>query len=220
MMAVLLSLVIVNFGGFRIDRNMSIAQNELITNLKKAQSYTLSSRLVANNQPGQFFILQFDGQNPTQYKLQALYNITATPTPPSLVDVETFKLPIGVRLATPAPVKIYRTVTPLVQPDPSVSAVTCSLIAFKAPFARTFFNGYVTDVYLPDTGCSYRNLNNDDYQKLLNYVVNVDGNRTSTDSYAVIQLTDTTGTKIKKVLVRGVTGVICPTQDGVTCSSN
>jgi len=209
---ILLSVVAFNFSGFRIDRNLSIAQNELETNLRKAQSYTLSARVVSGIQSGQFFILKIDSQNPTQYQLQAIYNITATPTPPTLVDVESYQLPLGVQFASTSPVTVYRNVLPNVQTG------ACALVGFKSPYARAYFNGYVSDIS-SNTGCTFNNFMGDDYLTILNYVANVDNYRTSTDSYAVIQLTDSTGTKVKKVLIRGVTGVICSTQDGVTCSN-
>lgn len=211
-LGLLLSVVAFNFSGLSIDRNLSIAQNELITNLRKAQAYTLSSRTVAQNQSGQFFIIKIDASNPTQYKLQALYNINATPTLPQLVDVESFNLPGGVKFGS-SPVTINRNVTPLIQTG------ACSLIAFKAPYARVYLNGFVSDASA-NTGCTKNDLVTDDYAKLMQYVTNSDNYRTSTDSSAVIQLSDNSGQKIKKVLIRGVTGLICATQDGVNCSNN
>lgn len=205
-LAILATLVTANLGGLRIDRNLKIAQNELVTNLRKAQSYTLSSRLVAGNQSGQFFILKFDAQNKTQYKLQAIYNIFATPTLPTLVDtIETFQLPPGVVLAaSPSPVTIYR--GPL-----STQSNACGLVAFKAPFAKVYLN----------SGCNFNNFasSNDDYGSLLSYVANIESSHTSADSYAAIVLTDSSGTNRRQVLIRGVTGVICPTLDGQSCSN-
>jgi prepilin-type N-terminal cleavage/methylation domain-containing protein len=211
---IMTSLVTVNLAGFRVDRNLTIAQTELVTNIRKAQNYTLSARQVSGNQSGQFFILKFDYASSTQYQLQALYNITATPTLPTLVrNVETYNFPKGVQLSSTSPVTIYR------DPSygPTTQSGTCALVAFKAPFARVYLNGYIASK--PTSGCTDNGGINDDYANLMNFVVNVTNNNTSTDSYAVITITDTTGLKSKKVLIRGVTGVVCPTQDGVSCSN-
>lgn len=209
-MGVMLGLITVNFAATRADRNLTLAQNELVTNLRKAQSYTLSSRMVAGNQSGQYFIDVFDSGNPTQYSLQSIYNIFATSTTPTMLTVETYQLPAGVFLASPTPVTIYRSVIPLTQTGP------CAMVAFKTPFARIYLNGFIS---YPNTGCRFNNFINDDYINLLNFVINVPNYTTSSDSYAVITLTDSSQTKTRKVMVRGVTGVICPTQDGISCSN-
>jgi prepilin-type N-terminal cleavage/methylation domain-containing protein len=203
-LAILAGLVMVNFAGLRTDRNLNIAQNELVTNLRNAQSYTLSSKLVSGNQSGQFFILKFDAAKPGQYGLQAVYNIFATPTLPTLVDnIETYRLPAGIQVAA-APLTIYRS-------PYTVQTPACGLVAFKAPFARVYLN----------SGCNFNNFNGsgDDYNSLLQYVVNTENSHTSADSYAVIQVTDTKSNKSRYVLVRGVTGVICPAAYDVPTSS-
>ncbi|MDE2312088.1 MAG: prepilin-type N-terminal cleavage/methylation domain-containing protein [Patescibacteria group bacterium] len=202
-LGILVGLVTVNFGGLRIDRNLTIAQNELVTNLRKVQAYTLSSRVVGADQPGQFYILKFDSANPTHYVLQTMYNITATPTPPTLVpSAETYVLPPGVQVSS-TPVTIYRSKLPTTQ------TTACSLVAFKTPFAKVYLN----------SGCNFVNFNSgDDYQGLINYVTNVDNIDASTDSTAIINLTDNTGKYSRQVMVRGATGIICPTTDGVNCS--
>lgn len=205
---VMVGLVAVNFNSFKVERNMKIAQNELITNLRKAQAYTLSARVVPGGQSGQFFILKFDGQNPAAYSLQAMYNIFATPTPPTLVTVEDYKLPDGVKFSSSSALTIYRDVFP------ATVAVPCGLVAYKAPFGKVYLNA----------GCNTTSPafgSDDDYASLMNYVVNVAGadSHTSTDSSAVIKLTDDTGKREKKVLIRGVTGLICPTVDETNCSN-
>jgi hypothetical protein len=135
--------------------------------------------------------------------LQAMYNIFATPTPPTLVELETINLPQGIQMDAPQPVRVVRNFFPTNQ------IYSCALLAFKTPFARTYMN----------TGCNSSSFDsNDDYQKIINYATNSSGYPTSTDSYMVITLRNPEGTKNRKVLIRGVTGVICPTLDGVTCS--
>ncbi len=207
-MAVMLLLFTVNLPGQRVDRNLNIAQNELVTNLRKAQSYTLSARQLPNGQYGEFFLLKFDGataQSRQVYTLQAIYNASATPTPPGLVSVESYTLPPGVQVSsTPVTITMEDSTVPHVQ------AAGCSLLGFSAPFAQVYFNA----------GCVSNNFQSgDDYANILNYVVNTSGYNTTTDSYAVITLADSSGLNIRQVMVRGVSGIICPTKDGVSCSN-
>lgn len=206
--AVLASLVTINLPGFRVDRNLNIAQNELVTNLRKAQSYTLSAHEVAPGQSGQFFILKFDGSVSGQnsYTLQALYNIGSSPA--SKVDVETYQLPPGIRVSS-TPVTIF-VPSPT---QPPIQATVCSLVSFKSPFARVYLNA----------GCNvssppFQPLT-DDYQNLINFVTNTNNYHTTSDSYAIITLLDATGAKSRQVMIRGVSGVICPAVYNTSTSS-
>ncbi len=199
-------MVTVNLPGLRVDRNLNIAQNELVTNLRRAQSYTLSSHVVPGGQSPQFFILKFDAgsqQSRQKYTLQAMYNVTSSPV---LVDVENYIMPPGIQVSS-TPIRIYAPAGI----TPSVQAPACGLLAFGSPFAKVYLNA----------GCNISNFQPlvDDYANIINYVTNVNNYHTTTDSYAVITLTDAGGTKFRQVMVRGVSGVICPTKDGATCSN-
>lgn len=205
-MAIMVSLFTINLKGSGIDRGLTIAQNELVTNLRKAQSYTLSSREAAPGRSGQFFILKFDASTPTKYVLQAMYGISATPTPPTLVDsMESYQLPAGVQLAL-IPLTIYR------PPNifPASTPVSCGLIAFKGPYAKVYLNGNL------DGNCHSTTphfvSNYDDYENILEFVANTSNYSTTVDSSAVIKLTDSSGTKARYVMVRGASGLICPAQ--------
>ncbi len=217
-MAIMASLFLANFAGTRDDRNLLLAQSQLVTNIRSAQSYTLSARQIATNQNGQFFVLKFDNLSPFQYSLGALYNITATPTLVS--NFETYQLPPGVRLSASNPVTIYRP-TGITPPTTTPS---CALLGFKAPYAKIYMNGdFSGDVTGDANGsCHFTSpsLATDDYGHILQYVTNVANYPVTTDSSMVITLTNADGTKFRKVMVRGVTGVVCPTQDNSTCSSN
>ena len=43
-MGILATLMIVNFAGQRVSRSLLLAKNETVTNIRKVQSYTLSSK--------------------------------------------------------------------------------------------------------------------------------------------------------------------------------
>jgi hypothetical protein len=110
-----------------------------------------------------------------------------------LVDkLETYQLPSGIQVSS-TPVTIYRS-------PYSTQAASCGLVAFKAPFARIYLN----------SGCIFNNFADDDYNSLLQFAVNTENSHTSIDSYAVIQIIDSNSQKSRWVMVRGVTGVVCP----------
>ena len=75
-MAILATAVIINIAGQRNNRNIIIAENELVNNIRTAQSYTLSSRVLPSGQSAQYYVLKFDFSEPSQYILQAIYNVS------------------------------------------------------------------------------------------------------------------------------------------------
>jgi prepilin-type N-terminal cleavage/methylation domain-containing protein len=203
-MAIMLSLVLANIGGTREARNMRIAQNELVTALRKIQSYTLSSRNINNDQPVNYYLIKFDYSKPTQYTIQAIYNVSSAP---KLADVETIKFPGGVRLAFSNPITIYRSASPTTQVPAS-----CTVFGFLAPFAKAYFADGCTITSPPSIVAG------DDYKQILDFVSNTASYPVSTDSNMVIRLSNTAATLSSKVLVKGVIGSICPTVDELTCS--
>jgi prepilin-type N-terminal cleavage/methylation domain-containing protein len=192
-MGILSGLMIVNFAGLRGARNLKIAQNQLVTGLRKIQSYTLSSRNISSNVPAQFYLIKFDRNNPRQYIIQAIYNVT---TAPKLIDIETVKLPDGIKLAVTDPIEIDR--QPL---GPSINdqkPSTCALVAFRAPFAKVIMND----------GCSYANFINDDYTKIKDFVANNDSITASSDSVMTIKLYEEQKGTVRTVTVNGISGLI------------
>ncbi len=199
-MVIISTLIIVNLAGLRAGQKLKIAENELVTNLRKVQNYTLTSRVVGGNQAVQYYIIKFDLSNPYQYVIQAMYDVSSSP---KLNDnIETIYLPSGIRFSSASPVIITRPVSPFSQtPDP-VSG--CVLIAYKLPFAQTLLSN----------GCKRNNFadaSTDDYKNILNFVGNVTGlpgNTVSADSRIDIKLSDEKGTITKTVTVQGVSGLI------------
>jgi prepilin-type N-terminal cleavage/methylation domain-containing protein len=215
-MVLLVSSLVINLAGQRAPRDLKIAQSQLVSNIRLAQSYTLSSRLLPSGQNAQFYLLKFDLQNPTQYTIQAVYNASVSP---QLTDVQTIQLPANIRLAAISPIAIDR--FPATDAyDPSYpptdanrylqkpGANGCALIAFAMPFAKVIFNG----------GCTQTNWdqNSDDYAKIVNFQANTPcvtvGSPTpctaSTDSIMTITLTDSANSLSKTVTVNAITGGI------------
>lgn len=202
--AFLFSGLIVNINGQRAPRDIKIAQNELVSNLRKAESYTLSARNLPSGQPAQYYVVRFSLANPTEYVIQAISNVSSSP---QLQDVETIKLPINVKITA-------LTVTQRLLAPATQNSTACALVAFVAPYGKVLFN----DGCSPSSFTSpYVILPSDDYQKLVNFQTNVQciNNLTpppnsctaSTDSIFTITLTSSAQAGLQKqVIVNGVTG--------------
>jgi len=200
-MAIVLGIVIIDFSRQRTERDMKIAQNELVTNIRKVQSYSLFSRNVGQLEPAQFYILKFSASTPDRYFIQA---ITDASSSPKLNFMETVMLPKNIVFASSNAFMIDRPL-PISDPPPS----SCALLAFKSPFGKAYVNdGCVQNSFL--TG--------DDYKKIIEHISNINSQTVSTDTDLLITLAFKNGGTGKKVIVKGVVGLVCPTVDGTTCS--
>ncbi len=203
-MALLASALTLNLNSTRASRNVKLAQSQLVSDIRKVQSYTLSARTV-QNQSVQYYLIKFDFSQPTQYTIQAVYN--ADSSPQYVQDVETVRLPADIRLAASQPVLISRSVNPTAQ-----YPAACGLLGFAEPFGKVYFNDGCSPTPLPAQ--PYTLASSSDYYKLLTYVANTacdnNGNppvcTVSTDSNMTITLTDTHNTVSKTVTVNGITG--------------
>lgn len=205
--AFLFSGLIVNINGQRAPRDIKIAQNELVSNIRKAESYTLSARNLPSGVPAQYYVVKFDLSKPTQYVIQAIYNVSSSP---KVLDLETIKLPSNVKIT--AINVTQRLLAPATQTLNTSTA--CALAAFVAPYGKVIFNSGCDPVSF--TG-SYIIQSTDDYQKLVNFQTNVQcGDNVnpppatctaSTDSIFTITLTNTAKASLQKqVIINGVTG--------------
>ena len=196
-MAIIGGAVIANYAGQRTSRNLRIAQDELVTNIRKAQSYSLSSRQIPGGITAQYYILKFNTASSSKYVLEGMYNVK---NPPAQVqDIETINLPQNIVIGSV-------TVN-------GGSPLNCILLAYQLPFATILVNSSCngTEPGLVTTG--------DDYNKISNFIVN-NGATVTSDSKIVITLKDKNGALSNKTLINGTTGVICPTSDGLTCQGS
>jgi hypothetical protein len=126
-----------------------------------------------------------------------MYNTYSTPI--YLQTSQTVNLPLGVTL-----------LSPIVN---NVSS-SCALIAFQLPYANILNNSSCTGA--PPTVNS-----GDDYQKIINYIVNNPATTVTSDTSVVLTLHNNAGSVY--VLVNGITGVVCPTANNTappTCLSS
>ncbi|HVY67941.1 MAG TPA: prepilin-type N-terminal cleavage/methylation domain-containing protein [Patescibacteria group bacterium] len=220
-MGIMLTLVTLNLNGLSAGRNLRIAQNELVTNIRQMQNFALASRSTPNGKPADFYVIKFNAAAPDQYTLQAIYDAQ---TAPKVIDVQTVKLPPGIVFqsyddsAGQYPVYINR-------PGSSTQYITssgCALVAFKLPFGKILANN---GCYLPSNP-NVRTSPPDDYSKFIIYRLNIEsdptgtGSTVSADSTIIISLIDQKKTQPPRmVLIQGQAGLICPTADGSTCQA-
>ena len=85
-MVILATVMVINLAAQRTSRDIKIAQNQLVSYIRQAQSYTLSARTLPSGESVQFYVLKFDLNKPTQYTLEAVYNVSSSP---QLQDIQT-----------------------------------------------------------------------------------------------------------------------------------
>jgi|SRR3989338_386821 len=201
-MVLIIGIVIIDFSRQRPERDMKIAQNELVTNIRKVQSYSLFSRNVGQLEPAQFYILKFSTATPDRYFIEA---ITDASSSPKLNSMETVLLPKNIVFASSNAFMIDRP-SPILDPT---SPPSCALLAFKSPFGKAYVN----------EGCVQNSfLSGDDYKKIIEHISNINNQTVSTDTDLSVTLGFKNGGTTKKVLIKGVVGLVCPSVDGTTCS--
>ncbi len=213
-MVTLISVLSINLAGQRDARNLAIAENELVSNIRKIQSYTLSARTPPSGQIAQYYLLKIDITRPQKYTIQA---ITQAFSQPAVEDMETINLPANIRFAASSPVIITNRLNPATQNI--FSSPACAVAAFAAPFGKIILNDGCSPANLTT---SPQNLNlSDDYRsKIINFQSNTvcdagNGNppippvcSASTDSFMIMTLSDFTGAISRRVTINGITGAV------------
>ncbi len=123
MMLLLLSVIIANFGSLGKTRNLNIAKNNTISDIRRVQSLALASKDVSTGIPSGYYGLRFDTQTPSLYSFISQDNTGLDQT-----IITTSKLPPNVRLTSISVLKANgATVLP--------SAID---IYFKTTYGRVF----------------------------------------------------------------------------------
>lgn len=124
-MILLSSLVIMNWNNQRSTRNLTIAHNELITNIRKVQSYAVSSRNTPENEAAKFYLIKFENGS-SNYNIEAVtadFTIAAKP-------IEQVTLPANI------------TVSRLVLIDSAGQDVdyNCTYLIFSVVYGKSYFS--------------------------------------------------------------------------------
>ncbi len=208
-MMILTTAIVINLNKQRASRDVKIAQNQLVSDLRKIASYTLAARTAPGGRSAQYYLMRFDLTKPDRYEILAITNAASSPI---LESVEIIKLPANIKFDSAAPIIIsQRLASPASQ---SFASSDCALVAFKAPFSKVILNKGCAITTAP-SGISLTNTS-DDFAKIINFQTNVscDINNNppacsaSTDDLMTIKLADTANTVFRTIIINAVTGAI------------
>lgn len=124
-MVIIATIGIVNWNAQRSSRTLTIAQNELITNIRKIQSYAVSSRNTPDNQAVKYYLIELTEGN-SSFTVKAAVGDNYT-----ISDVETISLPSEVSLTN---ISVESQAEALYAPS-----VACKYIVFSVIFGKTYF---------------------------------------------------------------------------------
>ncbi|HEX3099356.1 MAG TPA: type II secretion system protein [Patescibacteria group bacterium] len=122
-MTLIMGALAIDFASQRTKRNIVLAKNETVTNLRKAQSYTLSSRDISAGVPAKYYVVNFT-TNSTSYTIDSIDNNYSYHS-----AVETINLPTNIKVSS-------------IQSNGST--YTCMQIVFSAPFGKIYAYGSST----------------------------------------------------------------------------
>lgn len=136
----LTSFFLVNYSGRNTPRNLGIARDNLVSDLRTAQSYALASRdITPGVTPSSDYGLVFSTASPTSYSF--IGDDNATPANRSTLTARTF------------PSRIYISAINITRSDTTVTAATSLQILFTTPYSRvlqTYSGGVVSATKDPD----------------------------------------------------------------------
>ena len=116
-------MVVISFNRQRVNRNVVIAQNEMVTNIRKVQSYVLSSRNIPGAGAAKFYVMTFTGNSRT-YTVHAVdANDVYTSQP-----LETITLPDDIFISE------------LMSNGSGQQKLDCMQVAFAAPFGQMYID--------------------------------------------------------------------------------
>ncbi len=128
-MATLSTLVMINWNSQRAGRSLTIAQNEAFTNIKKIQSYAVSSRNLSTGIAPKYYVIRFE-KNSSNYAVGAVAGDDY-----EYYDVETIRMPSGVSISdlVLTPQGIYS--------GDSITHPDCIFAIFSVTYGKTYFAG-------------------------------------------------------------------------------
>jgi prepilin-type N-terminal cleavage/methylation domain-containing protein len=176
---ILSSVVVISFNRLRGPRNLVLARNELVTHIRQAQSYALSSRLTTNGTAAKFFALTIPSLPAASYSLDAIDSSYVV-----LSGMEQYTLPDTVRI-TQVQMELPAGTT-LANPS-------CLVVVFGLPFGRMYVDG---------------NTDSDGACDVLQKVQNPSELDRRSNGKVTITLTDSSSGQTKTIILQGISGAI------------
>lgn len=127
------TVIVIDFSRQRAVRSMVLAKNETVTNLRKIQSYMLSSRNIAPGVPAKFYIAKFENNSTQIGATTNSFSVQAIDNELNFHDnLEIITLPTGVT---------YNSLRVAVGDGTSSVSYPCVQIIFSAPYGKTYVRG-------------------------------------------------------------------------------
>lgn len=124
-LGLVMSFVALNLNRLRGPRNVKIVTSQLITQIRRIQSYSLSSHNTPSGVPAKYYLLTIPSLNSKNYTISAIdQNLNLSPV------IDTVNLPEGIMFS------LFKAELPSgspVSPDPG-----CIQIAFGLPFGKMY----------------------------------------------------------------------------------
>ncbi len=131
-MILMAGLGIISWNSQTPRRNLTIAQNELTTNIRKIQGYAISSRNIEGVSSPNYYVMLFDTATPGQYQVKAIDSNGVISG-----ALETGTLPQGITFSELSVVD---------QDTGAISTPACTFVIFNVIYAKVFIGG--------DEGCT------------------------------------------------------------------
>ncbi len=182
-LGVLATALTINFAATRGPRNLKIAENQLVTNIRKIQSYTASSRNIPGGGPAKYYVLKFSLTTPGRYYISGVDSSNNIYDP-----IETVQLPSGITI------KSQNLTYPLLMYAADGTAINsgninCAQVAFTTPYGKTYM----------DPSCAFLDVNKFNDPVYLYNVIN---------RSLVISLQDMATQTSKTITIKGSSGSV------------
>ncbi len=126
-MGLITTLFLVNFAGLRGPRNLKIAQNELVSNFRKVQSYTISARNTPGGTAVKYYYVDINSLGAGSANKS--YQIKAIDKNNSVSAVESITLPQGV---------VIQSLQATSTSGTTITPITCAQVGFSLPFGTVY----------------------------------------------------------------------------------
>lgn len=125
-MVLMASLAIISWNKQTPTRNLTLAQNELVTNIRKVQSYAVSTKNLEGLSSANFYVMRFEVSS-SQYEIFGVDsngNVSAV--------LETVNLPSSI---------VFSEINSVNQVDGSITNPTCIFLIFNVIYGKSFIGG-------------------------------------------------------------------------------
>lgn len=125
-MVLMASLAIISWNKQTPTRNLTLAQNELVTNIRKVQSYAVSSRNLEGLSSANFYVMRFEVNSPQ-------YEILGVDSNGNVSEVlETANLPYSI---------VFSELSLVNQVNGAITTPTCTFLIFSVIYGKSYIGG-------------------------------------------------------------------------------